>query len=187
MSLFVDHTLASAPAGSRRSMEATTKHLGHLPSAVGRLAESPQLLEGFLKLSALFESTSLAPLEREVLVMTIATRNGCHLCVAMHTAKLTGLGADPGLIAALRDRQPLADVRLEAVRVFTLEVLATAGAVEDGPLQAFLSHGYTPRSALEVVLGIGTYTLSTLANRMTGAVTDEQLAPFAWHEHEQAA
>jgi hypothetical protein len=38
--------------------------------------------------------------------------------------------------------------------------------------------GYTPRNALEVVLGIGAYTMSTLANRMTGAPLDEQLKPF---------
>jgi hypothetical protein len=31
-----------------------------------------------------------------------------------------------------------------------------------------------------VVLGIGTYTMSTLANRLTGAPLDDQLAEFAW-------
>lgn len=58
-------------------------------------------------------------------------------------------------------------------------MLATAGAVDDATLQAFLAHGYTARNALEVVLGIGTYTMSTLANRMTGAPVDPQLAAFA--------
>jgi hypothetical protein len=33
---------------------------------------------------------------------------------------------------------------------------------------------------LEVVLGIGTYTMSTLANRLTRAPLDEQLRAFAW-------
>jgi hypothetical protein len=33
------------------------------------------------------------------------------------------------------------------------------------------------------VLGIGTYTLSTLANRMTGAPVDEPLQPLAWTGH----
>ncbi len=187
MSPFTDHTLDSAPAASRRAMAATADRLGYLPTPVARMAESPQLLEGFLKLSGLFESSTLAPLEREVLIMTIATRNACHVCVAMHTAKLTALGADTELVAALRTQQPLAESRLEAVRLFTLEVLATAGAVRDESMRAFLSHGYTPRNALEVVLGIGAYTTSTLANRLTGAPLDEPLAPFAWHEHSVAA
>ena len=110
--------------------------------------------------------------------MTIATRNGCHICVAMHTARLTALGASPDLIAALRDGplEPLADERLDAIRVFTLRVLDTAGDVGDQALRDFLARGYTTQNALEVVLGIGTYTMSTLANRLTGAPVDDQLA-----------
>ena len=46
-------------------------------------------------------------------------------------------------------------------------------------MRDFQLHGYTSQNALEVVLGIGEYTLSTFANRMTGAPIDEQLAAFA--------
>ncbi|MBH5338151.1 carboxymuconolactone decarboxylase family protein [Streptomyces pactum] len=160
-------------------MEATARRLGYLPAAVARLATSPHLLRGFLELSAAFEDTTLDPLAREVVVLTVATGNECHVCVAMHTAKLRALGADPELVSALRERRPLPDERLEAVRQFTLRVLATAGAVPDEEMRSFLAHGYTPRHALEVVLGIGTYTLSTLANRLTGAPVDEPLRPHA--------
>ncbi|MFE2377560.1 carboxymuconolactone decarboxylase family protein [Streptomyces sp. NPDC059398] len=176
---FPDHTVESAPAPARRAMQATADRLGYLPSPVARMATSPQTLDGFLKLSGIFESTTLSQLDREVLILTIATRNECHVCVAMHTAKLTALGADPGLIDALRTQKPLTEAKLEALRTFTLEVLATAGAVREAGLQAFLGHGYTPQNALEVVLGIGTYTLSTFANRLTGAPLDDQLAAFA--------
>jgi hypothetical protein len=71
--MFVDHTLESAPPAARRSMMATIKHLGYLPAPVARLAEAPQLLDGFLKLSAMFETTTLDPIAREVVIMTIAT------------------------------------------------------------------------------------------------------------------
>lgn len=173
---FVDHTPDTAPPGSRRLMEATARHLGFLPSATARLAGSPQLLEGFQKLTALFDGTTLDPVAREVVVMTVVTRNECHICVAMHSGKLRKLGADGELIAALGERRALADQRLEAVRQFTLAVLASAGDVADADLDAFLAHGHTARNALEVVLGIGTYTLSTLANRLTRAPLDPQLA-----------
>ncbi|MCM2414519.1 carboxymuconolactone decarboxylase family protein [Streptomyces sp. RKAG290] len=179
VSAFPDHTLESAPAAARSAMSAVAAKQGHLPAAVARLAASPELLNGFLRMSALFESTTLDPLSREVLIMTMATRNSCHICVAMHTAKLTALGAEPGLIAALRSGDPLPDERLEAVREFTLAVIATSGGVDDTALGSFLAHGYTSRNALEVVLGIGAYTMSTLANRMTGAPLDPQLKEFA--------
>ncbi|WP_410605550.1 carboxymuconolactone decarboxylase family protein [Amycolatopsis sp. lyj-90] len=167
--MFTDHTLETAPEASRRPMEATIRHLGHLPTAVARLASSPELLDGFLKLSASFEKTTLEPLARETVVMTVATRNGCEVCIEMHTGKLKGLHADDDVIAALRAEEPVPDERLEAVRQFTLAVLETAGGVDDETLRTFLGHGYTERNALEVVMGIGTYTMSTLANRLTRA------------------
>ena len=176
---FPEQTLESAPPESQRMIKATAAHLGYLPVALARMAGSPQLMDGFLKTSGLFESTTLDPLARETLVMTMAVRNGCHICVAMHTAALTRLGADAGLIADLRAGRPVADGQLAALQAFTLEVLETAGAVDDEHLATFFEHGYTPRNALEVVLGIGAYTMSTLANRMTRSPVDEQLSAFA--------
>ncbi|MER6997588.1 carboxymuconolactone decarboxylase family protein [Streptomyces sp. NPDC000410] len=168
-SMFTSHTLETAPAASRKAMEGVVRHFGHLPDAVTRLAESPELLTGFLGLSASFERSTLEPLARETVVMTVAVRNDCHVCVDIHTAKLRALGAEQELIAALCDRLPLPDERLEAVRRFTLEVLAAAGGVDDGVLKDFLSYGFTERNALEVVLGIGAYTMSTFANRLVRA------------------
>lgn len=177
--MFVDHTVESAPAASRRAMTATADRLGYLPAPVARMAEAPALLDGFLKLSGMFEATTLDQLARETVIMTIAVRNGCEVCVAMHTATLTRLDADPALITALREGTPLPDARLAAVQEFTLAVLDSAGAVGDERLSAFLANGFTRRQALEVVLGIGAYTLSTVANRLTGAPLDDQLLPFA--------
>jgi AhpD family alkylhydroperoxidase len=177
--MFTQHTIESAPPASRRAMTAVAGKQGYLPAGVGLLAESPETLEGFLRMTATFDACTLDPLAREVVVMTVAVRNGCHLCVAMHTARLGALGADPALTAALRSGAPLADARLEAVRVFTLRVLDTAGEAGEESLAAFLSQGFTRRNALEVVLGIGTYTLSTLANRLIGAPVDDELAAFA--------
>ena len=176
---FTEHSIESAPPAARRFMTATRDHLGYLPAGMARMAASPQLVDGFLRLTAIFENTTLEPVAREVVVMTMATRNRCHICLAMHTARLTALGADPGLIEALRNSESLPDERLDAVRVFALRVLDTAGDVGDRAMRDFLAAGYTTQNALEVVLGIGTYTMSTLANRLTGAPVDDQLAAYA--------
>lgn len=167
--MFAEHTLESAPTDSRTLMESTVAHLGHLPPAVARLAESPEMLGGFLHASGLFEASTLDPLGREVVVMTIAARNDCRVCLAMHTRRLRELDADPADITALRSAGSLTDQRLEALRQFTLRVLATSGEVPEDELTEFLNAGFTTRNALEVVLGIGTYTMSTLANRLVRA------------------
>src|SRR5256714_13447946 len=97
---FTEHSIESAPPAARRFMTATRDHLGYLPAGMARMATSPQLMDGFLKLTAIFENTSLEPGAGEVLGMTVATRNRCHICVGMHTATLTALGARPRLLQA---------------------------------------------------------------------------------------
>lgn len=168
--MFDTHTLDTAPEAARQTMATFAERSGGtVPEAVARLANSPELLNGFLAMSESFERCTLDPLAREVVIMVVAVRNDCHLCIAVHTGKLRRIGADAELLAALRAGRPLADQRLEAIRVFTLEVLAHAGAVDDEALEALRAQGFTERNALEVVLGIGTYTMSTLANRLVRA------------------
>ena len=104
----------------------------------------------------------------------------CHFCVALHTGKLTRLGATAELITALRAGTALPEPRLEALRRFTLAVLDHRGAVPDDELDDFLAAGYQPRHALDVVLGVGAYTMSTFANRLTRAPLDPPLAAHAW-------
>ncbi|MDO3701686.1 carboxymuconolactone decarboxylase family protein [Micromonospora sp. C28SCA-DRY-2] len=180
MPVFTCHTPDTAPAAARPTIEGVRRKLGHLPAAVGLMAESPELLKGFLTVTGIFDTCALDPVEREVVVLTVATGNECHLCVAMHTATLTRHGAAPELIEALRAGTPLPDDRLEALRRFTRAVLDHRGAVPEAQLSAFLAAGYQPRHALDVVLGVGTYTISTFANRLTAAPVDPPLARYAW-------
>ncbi|MDI3385943.1 carboxymuconolactone decarboxylase family protein [Streptomyces sp. B-S-A8] len=175
--MFEEYTPASAPAGSRRALERIERSLGFVPAAAARLAGSPELLDGFQRLSGMFEQSTLDPLARETVIMTVAVRNDCQVCVAMHTAKLAALGAPQATVDAMCGQRPLDDERLEAVRRFTLAVLTSAGAVSDADLSDFLAHGHTRRNALEVVLGIGTYTMSTFANRLVRAPANERRDP----------
>lgn len=178
--VFTVHTPDTAPAAARFTMAGVHRKLGHLPGAVALMAESPELLKGFLTANAVFEATDLDPVEREVVVLTVATRNECHLCVAMHSAALARHDGTTELIEALRTGTKLPDPRLEALRRFTLAVLDHRGAVPDDELDAFLAAGWLPRHALDVVLGVGTYTISTFANRLTDAPLDPPLAAYAW-------
>jgi AhpD family alkylhydroperoxidase len=164
--MFRIHTVESAPAASRPLMESTIAEFGQLAEPVAKLAESPEMLDGFLHASHLFESSTLDPLSREVVVMTIAVRNGCRFCITMHTGRLRQLAAPPELITALRQGEAIGDPRREEMRRFTVRALETAGDVPDDEVERFLAAGYTRRNALEVVLGIGAYTMSTFANRL---------------------
>jgi len=98
----------------------------------------------------------------------------------MHSAILSG-GADAGaLVAALRDGTALADERLEALRSYVRAVVRQGGAVADRDTTALRAAGFDDAQALEIVLGIGVYLLSTLLNKVTGAELDAPFAAFAW-------
>lgn len=167
--MFPTHTIESAPEASRPTLSRLSTKFGAVPEAAAKLAGSPELLNGFLAMSASFEGCTLDPIARETVIMTVAVRNGCQVCIAMHTGTLRKLGADAALIGTLRKGEAIDDERLEAVRRFTLAVLTEAGAVSDETIEEFLSHGHTERNALEVVFGIGVYTMSTLGNRLVRA------------------
>lgn len=164
---FPAHTLDTAPSDSRAAMARTEEKFGAVPPVVARLAGSPRLLNGFLSASAAFDESSLEPAAREVVIMTVAVRNDCRVCVAIHRDALRAIGRRD-LIDPLLTNQPLPDAGLEAVRMFAHRVLDAAGAVDDEGVQEFLRAGHTTEQALDVVFGIGVYTMSTFANRLVG-------------------
>ena len=75
--------------------------------------------------------TSLTPLEREVVALTVARQNGCDFRPRLHCGLVQGLTAPEGFFEALVTRAPLADARLEALRRFTEALLERTGDVGD--------------------------------------------------------
>ena len=172
--LIIDHDLDSAPPSARALLEATHKRLGFIPVGMARQAEAPELLDAFTQLNRLWARGELTQRERETVIFTVAHHSGCELCLAFHDAILRGTG-DAELAVELRDNAPLSDERLAALRRFTRAVIGSRGDVPDDERAAFGDAGFTARHALEVVLGVATYTLSTFANRFVRAPVDAEL------------
>src|SRR5215207_6053047 len=172
-------TVSSAPAAARQILAASERQFGFLPSPVARVAHAPVTLKHLLAGFAAFDHTSLTPIEREVVAMTVAWEIDCHYCMAMHSAILSA-GPDAGALGALRGGTDLADERLEALRRYVRAVVRHRGSVPDDDAAALRAAGYDDTQALEVVLGIGVYLLSTLLNKVTGAELDGPFAAFAW-------
>jgi uncharacterized peroxidase-related enzyme len=157
----------TAPAAARDALASTKRAFGGIPEPLTRLANSPLTLSAALAGLEAFEKTSLAPLEREVLAMTLGRVNGCKFCLDLHSRMLKAQKAPAELISALQTGQPLTEPRLEALRSFILALLERTGDVSDRAWTNFREAGYTHEQALEVVTGISVYTLTTFANRLT--------------------
>src|SRR5699024_4797551 len=139
---FPTYTIDTAPEAARSRLERVAAQFGFTPVAVGRMAGSPELLATFLQANATFERCSLTALQREVVIMTVARRHDCHLCMAMHTASLHRLGTDEALVSALRGGIALPDEQLEALRSFTLTVMDRHGDAGGDAIDALLAAGY---------------------------------------------
>jgi AhpD family alkylhydroperoxidase len=157
----------NAPDPTRPALAQNKRLFGAIPAPLSRYASSPQLLEVALSGLGTFERVSLAPLEREVVAMTMGRVNGCRFCVALHRKLLLAQQAPAELIDALEQGQPLPEPRLEALRRFVRALVDARGDVAQDAWTEFREAGFSHAQALEVVLGVGVYTLTTLANRLT--------------------
>ena len=157
----------NAPEAAREPLATTRRAFGALPEPLARYSSSPLMLKAALGALETFEKTSLSTLEREVLAMTMGRRNDCQFCLSLHRRMLDAQHAPVDLVAALEAGVPLADTRLEALRQFILGALETHGNVPRQTWIDFREAGFTHEQALEVLVGISTYTLTTFANRLT--------------------
>lgn len=103
---FPSYDLDSAPAAAREILAESKRKFGFIPSPLARLALSPLALQATLAGLTAFEHGSLAPLEREVLAMTMGVKNGCHYCISLHRRFLKMLEAPAGLSESAGARAP---------------------------------------------------------------------------------
>lgn len=177
---FAPLTAETAPSASVPFIVGSQEKFGFVPSPVARIAHAPVALRQLLGALGSFDQTSLSPIEREVVAMTVGWENECHYCMALHSAMMAGAPEHAETIAALRAGTPLSDARLEALRLFVTEVVRERGRPSDETWQALARAGFTETQALEIVLGVGVYMMSTLFNIVTRAELDPPFVPFDW-------
>ena len=180
MTEFSLHDVESAPEAAKPQLEGAEKAMGFVPNLFAKMAEAPAALEAYMTLSGLFDKTSLSPVEREVVLLTVSVEHDCRFCVAAHSGRAKKAGMDDAVLQALRSGDALPDDRLQALHAFTLDVVRNRGWVDDAAVKRFLEAGYDQQQVLEVVLGVSMKVLSNYTNHITGTPLNEQLAPLKW-------
>ena len=181
MPRFITHSIESAPAAARPTLEGAKKALGFVPNLYANLAEAPLALEAYTTLSAIFAKSSFNATERQIVLLAVSVENGCEFCVAAHSLIAKAMDkVDPAVVAALREHRPIADARLEALATFTRLVVRERGWVAGEVTDRFLAAGYTRQQAIEVVLGVTVKTLSNYANHLTDTQVNAELASETW-------
>ncbi|WP_225225665.1 carboxymuconolactone decarboxylase family protein [Komarekiella delphini-convector] len=180
MAMFPIHDATTAPEASKPLLEQAKKNFGMIPNLERVMAESPALLEGYVHLWELFDTTSLSPIERQVVYQTANFQNQCEYCIPWHTKLSQLAGMAPNEIEALRQGTELADSKLEALRQFTKSLILNRGKIVEAELKAFFSVGYSSQQALEVILGIAVKTMSNYTNSIAGTPLDKAVEKLRW-------
>ena len=180
MTDFTVHAIETAPEQSVALLQGAEKAWGFVPNLIGVLAESPAAAEAYLTLSQIFDKSSLSPVERQVAILAISRYNECDYCMAAHSVIASMQTVPADVIQAIRDDQPLADTKLEALRAFATMVVDKRGWVSNEDVLAFLSAGYTRAQILEIIVAASLKTLSNYANHLVETPLDDAFSSRAW-------
>jgi len=179
--MFTYYDLDNAPEESKPFMENAKATVGMIPNLHRVLAEAPVTYEAYLSVYGLFTSKStLSPIEQQVVMMTSNFENNCHYCMPAHSFAMKRGKMPDEVIEALREGTEIPDAKLEALRVFTKELLDKRGHVGNDKLNAFLAAGFEKRHALEVIAGLSAKLISNFSNALANVEVDDVLKPMAW-------
>ena len=178
--LFPAHTIETAPEEARSALASALKQLGFVPTMMAKFAEAPLLLQAYQMAYGLFDQTSFSPTERLIVQLTASYLNNCDFCMSAHSWAAGRHGLDGDVIAALREGRPLADTRLEALRLFVRALVLEHGAVPEADREAFFAAGFTARQALEAILGVATKVMTNYTNALAVTPPDAEFGDAAW-------
>jgi AhpD family alkylhydroperoxidase len=149
------------------------------------MAESPEVLKAYTQMNQLFTETSLNPVEKNIVWLTVSYNNSCHYCMAIHSMVAQMFKLPDEMVEALRTNQPLSDTKLETLRRFTALLVEKRGWASDEEIQKFLDAGYTQKNVLELIVGIGQKIISNYVNHITRTPLDEQTKAFKWEANSE--
>jgi uncharacterized peroxidase-related enzyme len=137
------------------------KKVGMVPNLYCIMANSPNVFDGFLKLTACLEAARLDKKLREMVYLLTSQINQCEYCLASHTSTAVEHGVLTMEETLDARRASSRDARVDALLKFAKEVVERRGGVSDETLRAVKEKGFTDEEIIEV---IGTIALATLSN-----------------------
>lgn len=175
------------PKKSEIILERVEKKFGFVPNLLKGIAASPNALETYMQIDEMFESTSLSPEERQIVLLTVSRLNECEYCTSVHSmlAEKTDLKWDT--IEKIRNRESVPNARYEALRRFTERVVQNKGTLPRDEWTEFTEAGFNERNALDVTIGVALKTLTNTVNHLMDTPLDTQFGSREWTRDRAAA
>lgn len=170
-------TVETAPQGSQETLKAIQKGFGFIPNLMATFAHSPAVLNGYMGLDAAWETSSLSPKERHVILLATSVENRCKYCTAAHSTILKGmLKVDAEIVKSIRNQSALSDPKLNALVKFTREIVSERGMVSEHTKENFLKAGFKAEAMMEVLVGVALKTISNYLDHFNPTTIDAQFS-----------
>ena len=172
------HTVESAPADSRETLDALSKKVGKVLNIHGQMAHAPALLKMYATIEQLLsEESSLEQRERTAIHLTVANVNGCDYCQAAYTGTARAAGHTVEDTKAIRRGALPDDARLTALLAVAREIAASTGYVDDATWKAAVDAGWSEQQLLEAHAEVIRTTTTNYFNHLVGTEIDLPEAP----------
>jgi alkylhydroperoxidase family enzyme len=171
---FTLHTEETAPIESAKTFGQIKEQFGFIPNVLRQMAESPTAIQTDLQMLGMYGKSSLTTEEQWIVLLITSSNCYASYCVAANSTIAQMLGVTSDIVEATRTGKTLADPKLEALRLFTTEMVDKRGAVSSQTRDNFYGAGYSKQQALDVILGISVETMASYTAHLAETPVDEQ-------------
>lgn len=162
----------------RGIFEAESKKSGLVPAIFQMMANSPVVLEAYIRLRDSVAKSSLSPKLREQIALTVAELNRCPYCISAHSssAQTKGLSSQDILLARRGDAS---DPRSKAILKFCKAIVDKKGIIPDSDIEAVRAGGVSDQEILEIIMVVILNLFSNYANNVAETPYDCPVTPAA--------
>lgn len=177
----VNPTLATGKA--KELLDAVKSKLGMTPNLMRVMANSPAVLDAYLKFSGSLGSGDLPAKTREQIALAVGQANSCDYCLSAHSTigKMVGLTAEQILESR---RGSSAEPTTDAVLRFARQLVDKRGLVSDADLAAVRSAGWNDGAIAEIVANVALNIFTNYFNHVAETEIDFPRAEAIDDAHE---
>ena len=166
--------MEQAGSGTRRLMEGMKSEQGAVPNMLRTMANSPQVVEGYLQFVHALQAGKLAPQLRERIALAVAQANHSEYALSQHAWQAARAGLTQQEIQQSREGD-VADAKLKAALRFAQ---ALASRHPETPVTDLRDAGYTDGEILEIVALVAVNEFEALFDRV--AKTEIDFPKVGW-------
>lgn len=174
---------ANATGKAKELLDAVKSKLGMTPNMMRSMANSPAVLDAYLKFSGSLGTGDLPSKTREQIALAVGQANSCDYCLSAHSTigKMVGLTAEQILEGR---RGSSTDTTTNAVLRFARQLVDKRGLVSDVDLAAVRSAGLNDGAIAEIVANVALNIFTNYFNHVAETEIDFPRAEAIDDAHE---